>query len=173
MGSTTRSVPAERRALLSELEREPLPRADAVDPDEYLDILGEAVAARNGWKRILARCAPARRTRQGRPMDLRQAADLGCGDGAYFASLERVLRSVVDALPSLPESARRSIEQRLRKLAQTAQPVAWGYGDSVHEITARVLVPRTASQAQRRARRPSSLPRHASPGSEGVALSRR
>lgn len=83
-----------------------------------------------------------------------QAADLGYGDDAYFASLERVLRSVVDALPSLPESARRSIEQRLLKVAQTAEPVAWGYGDSVHEITAPVLVPRTASQAQRRARRP-------------------
>jgi len=54
--------PAERRALLSELEREPLPREDRVDPGEYVDILREAVAARNGWKRILARCAPARRS---------------------------------------------------------------------------------------------------------------
>lgn len=59
--------PAERRALLSELEREPLPGAYAMDSDEYVDILREAVAVRNGWKRILARCAPARRTRQGRP----------------------------------------------------------------------------------------------------------
>lgn len=49
--------PAERRALLSELEREPAP-LDRVDPDDYRDILREAVAARNGWKRILARCAP-------------------------------------------------------------------------------------------------------------------
>lgn len=28
-----------------------------VDVDEYTDILGEAVAARNGWKRILERCS--------------------------------------------------------------------------------------------------------------------
>ena len=62
-----------------------------------------------------------------------QAVDLGYGDGEYFASLERVLRSVVDVLPSLPQSARPSIEQRLRKLAQRAQPVGWGYGDSVRD----------------------------------------
>ena len=55
--------PAERRALLSELEREPLPSADRVDGGEYVDVLREAVAGRNGWKRILARCAPPRRTR--------------------------------------------------------------------------------------------------------------
>jgi hypothetical protein len=29
-----------------------------VGRDEYVDILSEAVSARNGWKRILARCAP-------------------------------------------------------------------------------------------------------------------
>jgi hypothetical protein len=51
------SGPAERRALLVELDGEPAPR-DRVDSDEYRDILREAVAARNGWKRILARCAP-------------------------------------------------------------------------------------------------------------------
>jgi hypothetical protein len=56
--------PAERRALLSELERERLPREDRVDPGEYVDILREAVAARNGWKRILARCAPVRQARR-------------------------------------------------------------------------------------------------------------
>jgi hypothetical protein len=31
-----------------------------VDVDEYLDILGEAARARNGWKCILRRCAPAK-----------------------------------------------------------------------------------------------------------------
>jgi hypothetical protein len=55
--------PAERRTLLAELERK-APPADQVDPAEYIDILREAVAARNGWKRILARCAPPRRARQ-------------------------------------------------------------------------------------------------------------
>jgi len=64
--------PAARRALLFELEREPLPGAAGVDPDEYVDVLQEAVAARNGWKRILARCAPARRTRPRGATDLRR-----------------------------------------------------------------------------------------------------
>ena len=56
--------PAEKRALLSELEREPVPGAQRVDPGEYVDLLREAVAARNGWKRILARCAPGRTARR-------------------------------------------------------------------------------------------------------------
>lgn len=48
--------PTGRRTLLTELRREPPPEEAA----EYLDVLSEAVAARNGWKRILARCAPPR-----------------------------------------------------------------------------------------------------------------
>lgn len=32
---------------------------DSVDPGEYLDILREAVAGRNGCKRILRNCSPA------------------------------------------------------------------------------------------------------------------
>jgi hypothetical protein len=59
--------PAARRALLSDLEREPLPSADRVGGGEYVDILREAVTRRNGWKRILARCAPPRRTRHRDP----------------------------------------------------------------------------------------------------------
>ena len=62
--------PAQRRALLLELEREPLPSADRVDGGEYVDVLREAVADRNGWKRIRAGCAPPRRTR---PPDPRTA----------------------------------------------------------------------------------------------------
>ncbi len=37
-----------------------LPPDDRVDHDEYLDILDEAVRGRNGWQRILKRCAPSR-----------------------------------------------------------------------------------------------------------------
>src|SRR5712691_1899390 len=59
--------PAARRAMLSELEREPLPSADREDGGEYVDVLREAVVRRNGWKRILARCAPPRRTRHPDP----------------------------------------------------------------------------------------------------------
>jgi hypothetical protein len=49
--------PTERRAMLPHLKREG-PSTDRVDPAEYVDILSEAMAARNGWKRILARCSP-------------------------------------------------------------------------------------------------------------------
>lgn len=48
----------ERRQLVAELARAPAPADETVDPGEYIDIVREAVAARNGWKRILTRCAP-------------------------------------------------------------------------------------------------------------------
>jgi hypothetical protein len=35
---------------------------DRVDDDEIVDILEEAISAKNGWKRILKRCSPQRRT---------------------------------------------------------------------------------------------------------------
>ncbi len=46
-----------RSQLLSELAEGPMPSDDKVQAPEYVDILKEAVAARNGWKRILNRCA--------------------------------------------------------------------------------------------------------------------
>lgn len=48
-----------RQDLLRELAAAPLPNDERVDGAEYLDILAEAITARNGWKRILARCAPS------------------------------------------------------------------------------------------------------------------
>ena len=45
-----------RSRLLSELAEGPMPPDERVDGAEYVDILREAVAARNGWKRILERC---------------------------------------------------------------------------------------------------------------------
>lgn len=56
---------ATRRTLLSELEQGPMPADERVDAAEYLGILSEAVAARNGWKRILERCTPPRQTSRG------------------------------------------------------------------------------------------------------------
>ncbi len=53
--------PPARRRLLSELEQGPMPAEECMDAREYIDILREAVTARNGWKRILARCSPPRR----------------------------------------------------------------------------------------------------------------
>jgi hypothetical protein len=58
--------PAERSALLAAVEAK-APPTDQVDPAEYVEILREAVAARNGWKRILGRCAPPCRPGAARP----------------------------------------------------------------------------------------------------------
>ena len=55
--------PHARRQLLADLEPGTTLADDRVDAGEYLDILDEAVAARNGWKRILARCAAPRPVR--------------------------------------------------------------------------------------------------------------
>lgn len=52
------ATPRARRAILEEFEAGPMPSDERVDADELLDILNEAVGARNGWKRILKRCAP-------------------------------------------------------------------------------------------------------------------
>jgi hypothetical protein len=46
-----------RSKLLSELAEGPMPPDEHVDGAGYVDILREAVAARNGWKRILERCS--------------------------------------------------------------------------------------------------------------------
>lgn len=58
--------PAARRTLLSEIANGRLPADERVDGSEYMDILREAVEARNGWKRILQRCAsiPRKRSRR-------------------------------------------------------------------------------------------------------------
>lgn len=50
--------PRARGMLLAEHKQGRRPPDERVDADEYFDILREAVAARNGWKRILARCSP-------------------------------------------------------------------------------------------------------------------
>lgn len=49
----------ERQALLAEYADHPY--AGGEDIDEHLDILREAVSAKNGWKRILRRCTPPKR----------------------------------------------------------------------------------------------------------------
>ena len=54
---------AERTTLLAALSKAPTFLDHRVDIGEYLDILGDAIAVRSGWKRILQRCAPSRRGR--------------------------------------------------------------------------------------------------------------
>jgi len=56
--------PADRRRLLADLESEGLPGDETVRREELRQILREGVEARNGWKRILAHCAPKPRTVQ-------------------------------------------------------------------------------------------------------------
>lgn len=53
--------PAQRRELLQEYAESPILADEHGDVEEHLDILAEAVEARNGWKRILNRCAPPKR----------------------------------------------------------------------------------------------------------------
>jgi len=48
---------ADRQALLTQYARGSKPSDDRVNHTELLDILADAVVARNGWKRILAGCA--------------------------------------------------------------------------------------------------------------------
>ena len=55
--------PPVRRRLVSEMEQGPMPADERVVASDYMDILREAVAARNGWKVILARCAAGRAQR--------------------------------------------------------------------------------------------------------------
>ena len=53
-----------RSRLLSELAEGPMPPDERVQGAEYVDILREAVTARNGWKRILDRCSLPKSTRR-------------------------------------------------------------------------------------------------------------
>lgn len=52
-----------RKMLMPQIESGPMPTDDGVDAAEYLDILREAVAGRNGWKHILERCSAPRQKR--------------------------------------------------------------------------------------------------------------
>ncbi len=56
-----------RGELVKELAECAMPDDDRIDAVEYVDILREAAGARNGWRRILARCAPAPRRRALKP----------------------------------------------------------------------------------------------------------
>ncbi|MBE2259713.1 MAG: hypothetical protein IAE88_12685, partial [Rhodobacteraceae bacterium] len=59
----------EKQRLLAEHGQGSMPPDERVDAVEYVDILREAVAAGNGWKRILQRCSPPRDARGRRQHD--------------------------------------------------------------------------------------------------------
>jgi hypothetical protein len=65
-----------------------------------------------------------------------QAADLGYEDERYFAALERALDTAVALAPDLPSDRRRELLRRVRRLAERASAVGWGYGDYVGEVAA-------------------------------------
>ena len=48
--------PADRSRLHAEYARKWVPEAEGLDRSELVEVLGEAVDARNGWKRIVRRC---------------------------------------------------------------------------------------------------------------------
>jgi hypothetical protein len=52
-----------KRELLSQVENGLLPPDERVDASEYIHVLREGTAARNGWKGILQVCAPRRKRR--------------------------------------------------------------------------------------------------------------
>ena len=60
---TRAKSPAERKALAAEYGAKRRVSADRVDPAEVGSIVAEAASARNGWKVILARCAPTTKPR--------------------------------------------------------------------------------------------------------------
>lgn len=63
---------ARRRQLLDEYASRWVPSTDRIDQEELVGILTEAVSARNGWKRILKRCAPPpRKSRSARSAGVR------------------------------------------------------------------------------------------------------
>jgi hypothetical protein len=67
-----------------------------------------------------------------------QAADLGYGDEAYFAALERKVKEVVQSLDALAEVDRKAVTERLVKLGEYRGTIGWGYCDFLGDIAASV-----------------------------------
>ena len=65
-----------------------------------------------------------------------QAADLGYGEDAYFAALERKVKEVVKCLDALPEPARGEATARLIKLGEYQGTIGWGYCDFLGDVAA-------------------------------------
>lgn len=65
-----------------------------------------------------------------------QAADLGYGDDAYFAALERKVKEIVRSLDTLSAAARETATARLIKLGEYQDVIGWGYGDFLGAVEA-------------------------------------
>lgn len=77
-----------------------------------------------------------------------QAADLGYGDDAYFATLERKVNEAVAAIDALPDAARGDATSRLVRLGEYQDSLGWGYGDFLGDVAA-TLQARHASRVAR------------------------
>jgi hypothetical protein len=64
------------------------------------------------------------------------AAEFGYGDDAFFASLERMLASVLEQFRTSPAAVGDVIEPRLLDLRELARDIAWDYGEAVADAVA-------------------------------------
>ena len=79
-----------------------------------------------------------------------QAADLGYGEDAYFAALERKVRDIVRSLDALPDMDRHTATARLIKLGEYQGTIGWGYCDFLSDVAAKVQARRDRSNQTRR-----------------------
>jgi hypothetical protein len=79
-----------------------------------------------------------------------QAADLGYGEDAYFAALERKVKEVVQSLDSLAEADRREATARLIALGTYQGTIGWGYCDFLGDVAAKVQERERRSDRTRR-----------------------
>jgi len=75
-----------RAELVEELAAGALPNDERVDGAEYLDIVREAAASRNGWRRILARCGRRKATMRSGERDARATGGSALGSPDLCAS---------------------------------------------------------------------------------------
>ena len=82
-----------------------------------------------------------------------QAADLGYGEDAYFAALERKVKEIVQSLDALAEADRRAATARLVRLGEYQGTIGWGYCDFLGEVAAQVQDREHRSGQRRRCNR--------------------
>src|SRR5205809_8130869 len=70
-----------------------MPDDERIEAAEYIGILREAAAARNGWKRILVRCAPAPRRIASAPESLQAEVPVATADAR--ARVEMIRRAFI------------------------------------------------------------------------------
>jgi hypothetical protein len=85
--------PTERRALAADYATVARISAERVDPTEVASIVAEAASARNGWKVILARCAPTKKPHSFAQLAADKAPTLTAGEEQGLAEALASLRA--------------------------------------------------------------------------------